>query len=358
MAGCFDTRSALYLTASGELSALRKIAGNKSMRTYVRCGKTQVIDWAAVQAYHRCRARLRRVPEAVRVLAYGVDQSDPARRLDRVSTRPFRATGAGSMIGLPFSAITMTGTRYRKCRSTFRLLRRRPGRRPSSAASSAAATLGPPTDRHPLRKSKSRRTIKQHLLGGWYTRKSLRLVRHERVEGEAPIASKSTTSTASGTTIGWKIFGCSARTVTVKPTLRSRNQKIEYVDPGSSNGRTAVSDIADRWFESMPGSITALSSRGLGRRPLTAVTRVRIPLGLPKKERPFAIRVFHFLCATFKTLDDLLKRNLDVVFVGINPSIYSVEAATISRAREIASGRVSRVQSSAKARAKLCTPES
>lgn len=26
-----------------------------------------------------------------------------------------------------------------------------------------------------------------------------------------------------------------------------------------------------------------------------------------------------------KTLDDLLKRNLDVVFVGINPSIYSVE---------------------------------
>jgi len=27
----------------------------------------------------------------------------------------------------------------------------------------------------------------------------------------------------------------------------------------------------------------------------------------------------------FKTLDDLLKRNLDVVFVGINPSIYSVE---------------------------------
>src|ERR1700733_8125091 len=30
----------------------------------------------------------------------------------------------------------------------------------------------------------------------------------------------------------------------------------------------------------MTGSITALSSRGLGRRPLTAVTRVRIPLGL------------------------------------------------------------------------------
>jgi len=27
----------------------------------------------------------------------------------------------------------------------------------------------------------------------------------------------------------------------------------------------------------------------------------------------------------FKTLDDLLKRDLDVVFVGINPSIYSVE---------------------------------
>ena len=30
----------------------------------------------------------------------------------------------------------------------------------------------------------------------------------------------------------------------------------------------------------MTGSM-ALSSRGLGRRPLTAVTRVRIPLGLP-----------------------------------------------------------------------------
>ena len=33
----------------------------------------------------------------------------------------------------------------------------------------------------------------------------------------------------------------------------------------------------------MPGSNAALSSRGLGRRPLTAVTRVRIPLGLPKE---------------------------------------------------------------------------
>ncbi len=33
------------------------------------------------------------------------------------------------------------------------------------------------------------------------------------------------------------------------------------------------------WFEPMRGSM-ALSSRGLGRRPLTAVTRVRIPLGL------------------------------------------------------------------------------
>ncbi len=33
----------------------------------------------------------------------------------------------------------------------------------------------------------------------------------------------------------------------------------------------------------MPGSHLALSSRGLGRRPLTAVTRVRIPLGLPRK---------------------------------------------------------------------------
>ena len=34
----------------------------------------------------------------------------------------------------------------------------------------------------------------------------------------------------------------------------------------------------------MPGSDAALSSRGLGRCPLTAVTRVRIPLGLPSKD--------------------------------------------------------------------------
>src|SRR5581483_7434511 len=34
---------------------------------------------------------------------------------------------------------------------------------------------------------------------------------------------------------------------------------------------------------------TALSSRGLGRRPLTAVTRVRIPLGLPRKPRYGAV---------------------------------------------------------------------
>jgi hypothetical protein len=50
-------------------------------------------------------------------------------------------------------------------------------------------------------------------------------------------------------------------------------------DPGSSNGRTAASEVAYRSSSLCPGA-TALSSRGLGRRPLTAVTRVRIPLGL------------------------------------------------------------------------------
>ncbi len=38
----------------------------------------------------------------------------------------------------------------------------------------------------------------------------------------------------------------------------------------------------------------ALSSRGLGRRPLTAVTRVRIPLGLPHKPRNHAVLLRDF----------------------------------------------------------------
>ena len=65
-------------------------------------------------------------------------------------------------------------------------------------------------------------------------------------------------------------------------------------DPGSSNGKTAGSEPAYRGSNPCPGAIAARSSRGLGRRPLTAVTRVRIPLGLPKN--PYFTRVFCFLC--------------------------------------------------------------
>ena len=58
------------------------------------------------------------------------------------------------------------------------------------------------------------------------------------------------------------------------------------------------------WFDSMRGS-TALSSRGLGRRPLTAVTRVRIPLGL--HENPCFTRVFSLfkLVSSHKPLTDV-----------------------------------------------------
>ena len=86
-------------------------------------------------------------------------------------------------------------------------------------------------------------------------------------------------------------------------------------NPGSSNGRTTDSESVYRGSNPWPGAMcgfifdvarslgpkrpngrsddvhikdkatqkTALSSRGLGRCPLTAVTRVRIPLGLPYK---------------------------------------------------------------------------
>ncbi len=52
-----------------------------------------------------------------------------------------------------------------------------------------------------------------------------------------------------------------------------------YRNPGSSNGRTQASE-ACYWSSNLWPGATALSSRGLGRRPLTAVTRVRLPLGL------------------------------------------------------------------------------
>ena len=54
--------------------------------------------------------------------------------------------------------------------------------------------------------------------------------------------------------------------------------------PGGVTGNTPDSDSGDSRFEALPGS-AAPSSSGLGRRPLTAVTRVRLPLGLPSLVR-------------------------------------------------------------------------
>ncbi len=52
------------------------------------------------------------------------------------------------------------------------------------------------------------------------------------------------------------------------------------------------------------GDIVALSSRGLGHRPLTAETRVRIPLGLPHNRKPALAGVF--VCGDeWKTRDRL-----------------------------------------------------
>jgi hypothetical protein len=96
------------------------------------------------------------------------------------------------------------------------------------------------------------------------------------------------------TTTGSRTSGCSAQTATARrrPTAAEmpgsggcKKRKAHVVlrslwVPGSSAGRTADSESACRWFNSIPGSFAAPSSRGLGCRPLTAVTRVRIPLGL------------------------------------------------------------------------------
>ena len=77
------------------------------------------------------------------------------------------------------------------------------------------------------------------------------------------------------------------------------------VSPGSSNGRTHASGACYRSSNLCPGAM-ALSSRGLGRRPLTAVTRVRLPLGLRQNSlfdglfshsmRRFAHKLAHAPC--------------------------------------------------------------
>jgi len=45
-----------------------------------------------------------------------------------------------------------------------------------------------------------------------------------------------------------------------------------------------------------------------------------------------------------QTLPDLVRDGLDVLFVGINPSVFSAAQGIISRARRTASGRPSRAR--------------
>jgi hypothetical protein len=60
--------------------------------------------------------------------------------------------------------------------------------------------------------------------------------------------------------------------------------KIEKIIPGevggSFSGRTAGSGPANQGSNPCPPATMVPSSSGLGRRPLTPVTRVRVPLGL------------------------------------------------------------------------------
>ena len=113
------------------------------------------------------------------------------------------------------------------------------------------------------------------------------------------------TSTASGTTIASKTCACSARTAIARPIptgagtcggdrvpegwaaliARAATNGVESASSHSrivqlEERRTLNADVGGS--SPSPGA-TALSSRGLGRRPLTAVTRVRLPLGLIEK---------------------------------------------------------------------------
>ena len=58
--------------------------------------------------------------------------------------------------------------------------------------------------------------------------------------------------------------------------------RIRVIVGGSFSGRTAGSGPANQGSSPCPPAILVPSSSGLGRRPLTPVTRVRVPLGLPE----------------------------------------------------------------------------
>ena len=106
--------------------------------------------------------------------------------------------------------------------------------------------------------------------------------------GASGLQSKSNTSTA----FGQHSTRRPARAVPKLPKSKRRLSELAVshpVGPGSSNGRTAASEAVYRSSNLCPGA-TALSSSGLGRRPLTAVTRVRLPLGL--NEFPFVYKGF------------------------------------------------------------------
>ena len=257
---------------------LRKQSGNISMRTYVRMGR-KIHDWAAIQRYYD--------------LGHGFVQCQ--KRFGFSHTAWIKAIKRGELLvaGTPFAD---RRRKYRLDRSAAVLRRRAYATGNAAARSGSRAARGAKAvDRGELR-ARARRLptsgrvsftrIAQReapLAGGWYTRKSLRLVWLNRMEGPAPFHSNRPHQRRAGTITASRTFGCSAQTVTVKRRLSE--QKIS-----AKIDRSRVAQLAERLtlnqevLRSIRSSgATALSSRGLGRRPLTAVTRVRIPLGLPLK---------------------------------------------------------------------------
>ncbi len=66
--------------------------------------------------------------------------------------------------------------------------------------------------------------------------------------------------------------------------IRERIEKTERSETGGSfRGKTAGSGPANQGSNPCPPATMVPSSSGLGRRPLTPVTRVRVPLGLLEK---------------------------------------------------------------------------
>jgi hypothetical protein len=69
--------------------------------------------------------------------------------------------------------------------------------------------------------------------------------------------------------------------------IKRRNEEsIAGESGGSFSGKTAGSGPANRGSNPRPPATMVPSSSGLGRRPLTPVTRVRVPLGLSRETQP------------------------------------------------------------------------